>query len=84
MPRKYSHIQEHEKEIIELRSQGMTLRQIGEKLGFTYKEMRGFLSDIIESSENLQREFPQNPRDDPGKAKSGSQALQNTNMRSNA
>ena len=42
MPRKYSHIQEHEKEIIELRSQGMTLRQIGEKLGFTYKEMRGF------------------------------------------
>ena len=28
MPRKYSHIQEHEKEIIELRSQGMTLRQI--------------------------------------------------------
>ena len=44
MPRKYSHIQEHEKEIIELRSQGMTLRQIGEKLGFTYKEMSGFLS----------------------------------------
>ena len=34
MPRKYSHIQEHEKEIIELRSQGMTLRQIGEKISF--------------------------------------------------
>ena len=44
MPRKYSHIQEHEKEILELRSQGMTLREIGEKLGFTHKEMRGFLS----------------------------------------
>ena len=28
MPRKYSHIQEHEKEILELRDQGMTLRQI--------------------------------------------------------
>ena len=26
-----------------------------------------FFPDIIESSENLQREFPQNPRDDPGK-----------------
>ncbi len=25
MPRKYSHIQEHEKEIVEFRSQGMTL-----------------------------------------------------------
>ena len=44
MPRKYRHIQEHEKEILELRSQGMTLREIGEKLGFTHKEMRGFLS----------------------------------------
>ena len=63
-PENTAHIQEHEKEIIELRSQGMTLRQIGEKLGFTYKEMRGFLSRYIESSENLQREFPQNPRDD--------------------
>ena len=73
MPRKYRHIQEHEKEIIELRSQGMTLRQIGEKLGFTYKEMR----------ENLQQESLQSPRDDPGRVKSGSQVLQNTNMRSN-
>ena len=44
MPRKYSNIQEHEKEIIELRSQGMTLRQIGERLGFTYKDRRGFVS----------------------------------------
>ena len=38
MPRKYSHIQEHE---------------------------------------NLQREFPQNLRDDPGKAKPENQALRN-------
>ena len=84
MPRKYSHIQEHEKEIIELRSQGMTLRQIGEKLGFTYKEMRGFLSRYNRKQRKLAAGVPQNLRDDPGKAKSGSQALQNTNMRSNA
>ena len=84
MPRKYSHIQEHEKEIIELRSQGMTLRQIGEKLGFTYKEMRGFLSRYNRKQRKLAAGVPPNSRDDPGKAKSGSQALQNTNMRSNA
>ena len=83
MPRKYSHIQEHEKEIIELRSQGMTLRQIGEKLGFTHKEMRDFFPDTIENKENLQQESLQSPRDDPGRVKSGSQVLQNTNMRSN-
>ena len=62
--------QKHEKEILELRSQGMTLREIGEKLGFTHKEMRGIcFPDTIESKENLQREFPQTPRDDPGRAK---------------
>lgn len=44
MSRKYSHIQAHESEILELRGQGMTLRAIGEKLGFTHKEMRGFLT----------------------------------------
>ena len=42
MPRKYSHIQEHEKEILELRSQGMTLREIGEKLGIS----RSYVSRI--------------------------------------
>ena len=38
--------QKHEKEILELRSQGMTLREIGEKLGFTHKDMRGFVFPI--------------------------------------
>ena len=33
MPRKYTHIQDHEKEILELREEGMTLREIGETLG---------------------------------------------------
>ena len=36
MPRKYTHIQDHEKEILELREEGMTLREIGETLGFSY------------------------------------------------
>ena len=38
-----------------------------EKLGFTYKECVDFFPDIIESSENLQREFPQNPKGRPRK-----------------
>ena len=48
MPRKYSHIQEHEKEIIELRSQGMTLRQIGEKLGLPPASGAAQGSDALE------------------------------------
>ena len=42
MSRDYRHIQEYEKEIIELYNQGKTLREIGDRLGFTYKKMRDF------------------------------------------
>ena len=44
MPREYRHIQEYEKEILELKSQGYTLRAIGEKLGFTYKQVHNFIT----------------------------------------
>ena len=44
MPREYRHIQEYEKEILELKSQGYTLRAIGERLGFTYKQLHNFIT----------------------------------------
>ena len=44
MPREYRHIQKYEKEILELKSQGYTLRAIGEKLGFTYKQVHNFIT----------------------------------------
>lgn len=42
MRREYSHIQENKKELIELIEQGSTLREAGEKYGFTYEQMRSF------------------------------------------
>ena len=44
MPRSYRHIKEYEKEILELKSQGYTLREIGEKYGFTYEQVHNFVS----------------------------------------
>ncbi len=44
MSREYNHIKEFEKEILELKSQGYTLRAIGEKFGFTYKQMHNFIT----------------------------------------
>ena len=38
MPRKYRHIGDYEKEIIEMWTNGMTLREIGEKLGYTLQK----------------------------------------------
>ena len=42
MARNYRHIQEYEKEIMKLLEEGKSLREVGEKLGFTYKQMRDF------------------------------------------
>ena len=42
MSREYRHIEMYEKEIIELWEQGKTLREIGEQLGFTHKQVQEF------------------------------------------
>lgn len=44
MPRSYRHIKEYEEEIIELRKQGKTKREICEKYGFTMKQLTNFIT----------------------------------------
>ena len=44
MPRGYRHIQEYEKEILELKEQGLTLREIGERFGLSYEQVHNFIS----------------------------------------
>ena len=43
MPRSYQHISNYENEILELKSQGLTLKEIGKKLGFTQKQVHNFI-----------------------------------------
>ena len=44
MSRSYEHISKYEKEIIELKSQGKTLREIGELYGFSYDQVHNFIT----------------------------------------
>ena len=44
MPRSYRHIQEYEKEIIELKHNGYTGRAICEKFGFSKKQYENFIT----------------------------------------
>lgn len=44
MLRSYRHISNYENEILELKSQGLTLREIGAKLGFTQKQVHNFIT----------------------------------------
>ena len=44
MARKYEHISKYEREILELKAQGLTKREIGEQLGFSYKQIHNFIT----------------------------------------
>ena len=44
MAQRYGHIQQYEKDILEMRENGFTLREIGERLGFSYKQIRNFIT----------------------------------------
>jgi len=42
MSRSYQHIQQYEKEILELKEKGLTRKEIGERLGFTSEQIHEF------------------------------------------
>ena len=44
MSRSYEHISKYEREILELKAQGLMLREIGEQLGFSYKQLHNFIT----------------------------------------
>ena len=44
MSRTYRHIKEYEKEIMRLKEEGVIEREIGEKLGFTCKQVHNFIT----------------------------------------
>lgn len=53
MPRSYQHISKYEKEILELKSQGLTRREIGAKLGFTKKQVHNFITRYNEKQRKI-------------------------------
>ena len=53
MSREYRHVQEYEKEILELKEQGYTNREIGEKLGLSKKQIHDFITRYNEKQRKL-------------------------------
>ena len=53
MPRGYRHIQDYEKEILKLRTQGKTRREICEKFGFSIKQMENFITNYNRRQEKI-------------------------------
>ena len=42
MPREYRHIKQYEKEMLEMKERGLTVREIGAKFGLTYEQAHDF------------------------------------------
>ena len=57
MPRSYRHIEQYEKEIFELREKGYTNREVGEKLGFTREQIRGFIKRYNNKQRRIEAGF---------------------------
>ena len=53
MPRKYSHVKEYEKEILKLKEKGLTKREIGNQLGFSYEQIHNFISRYNEKQRQI-------------------------------
>ena len=53
MPREYRHIEQYEKEILELKEQGLTKREIGEKYGLSKEQIKGVLQRKRRREEKL-------------------------------
>ena len=53
MPRSYQHISKYEKEILELKSQGLTRKEIGAKLGFTQEQVHSFITRYNEKQRKI-------------------------------
>lgn len=54
MAKGYRHMQEYEKEMIERIEKGDTLREIGEKFGFTYAQMRNFKTRCAKKQKKIE------------------------------
>jgi len=54
MSRSYRHIQEYEKEIIELKAKGYTKREIGEKLGLSLKQIGNFITRYNKKQQKIE------------------------------
>ncbi len=58
MAKKYCHVSEYEMEILELKEQGYTKKEIGQQLGFTKKQIHNFITRINRNKRKMAAGVP--------------------------
>jgi len=71
MSRTYRHIKEYEKEIMRLKEEGVIEREIGEKLGFTCKQVHNFITRYNTRQKKLAAGISIKPKGRPRKDVTG-------------
>ncbi len=67
MSKEYRHIKQYEKEILKLKEQGMTHREIGEKLGIEKKKISKFFERYNKNQRKLESGISIKPKGRPRK-----------------
>lgn len=67
MPRNYRHIKEYEKEILELKDNGLTHQEIGKELGFTKEQIKGFVKRNNQTQRKIAEGIEIKPKGRPRK-----------------
>ena len=81
MPRSYTNISKYENEILEMKSQGYTLRQIGEKYGFSYEQLHNFISRHNTKQRKLEAGIALRKKGRPAKDSVVTEEMKSTELR---
>ena len=54
MPRSYRHIQQYEKELLELKAKGISVKEIGKRYGLTYEQTHSFFKRYNKKQKKLE------------------------------
>lgn len=68
MARSYSHISEYETEILQLREKGISVKEIGAKLGFTKEQVKNFIARYNRKQRMIKADKTSHPKGRPCKS----------------
>ena len=71
MPREYKHIKQYENEILQLRSEGLTYQEIGERLGYEKIKIKKFFERYRNNQKKLSSGITIKPKGRPRKDGTG-------------
>ena len=81
MARSYRNISRYENEILELKKQGYTLREIGSKYGFTYDQVHNFITRYNKKQRKIESGIAIRKKGRPAKDSIVTEEMKSTELR---